>query len=63
MTNKSSIRVSNNLEAGEIFMRHLQELYLVGDDTFSEYIKDGSTPEGDEVFSENLQKLQKRMEQ
>lgn len=55
--------VSNNLEADEVFMKHLQGLYLAYDDTLAQYFEDGIIPEGDEMFNENLQKLQKRMEQ
>ena len=53
--------MSNNLETDEIFMKHLQEFYLAYDDTFSQYFKDGTFPEGDEKFNENLQELQGRM--
>jgi len=55
--------VSNNLEADEMFMKCLQDLYLEGDDTFSQYLKDGTYPKGDEVFYEILQELQEKMEE
>ncbi len=55
--------MSNNLEADEIFMDRLQNLYLKYDDTFSQYLKDENYPKGDKMLDENLQKLQKRMEE
>lgn len=44
-------------------MRNLQNLYLVHDDTFAQYLKDGTHHEGDEVFKQYLQELQKKMEE
>jgi hypothetical protein len=44
-------------------MLHLQDLYLTGDDTFAQYLKDGTHPEGDKTFNQYLQELQKKMEE
>ncbi len=55
--------MSNNLEADTLFMRNLQDLYLFGNDTFSQYLKDEKYPEEDEEFNRNLGKLQKNMEE
>ncbi len=45
-----------------MLMRNLQDLYLAHDDTFTQYFKEGTNPEEDEKFNDNLQKLQKRMD-
>jgi len=55
--------MSNNLEADELFMKHLRDLYIEGDDSFAKYLKDEDSLDGDEVFSENLNELQERMEE
>ncbi len=59
---EKEIRImSNNLEADDLFMKRLQELYLAGDDTFTQYFEEGIMPKVDAVFNENLKALQKRM--
>jgi len=55
--------MSNHLEADTMFLRNLQDLYLAHDDTFTQYLKDGTNPEEDEKFNGNLKKLQKRMDE
>jgi len=55
--------ISNNLEADEKFMKRLRELYLEGNSTFAQYLKDGTYSEGDEMFYANLQELQEKMEE